>query len=340
MDNVFINLGDMVSVGQDSVSVFDSNNIISTSDALVGPAGPPGPQGERGLPGRDGVDGQNATIAIGTTTTGDAGTNASVVNTGTSSAAVLNFTIPRGAQGIQGIQGEPGVAGVDGAAATITVGSVQTVASDYPATVINSGTSSVAVLDFEIPRGIQGQTGETGPAGRDGVDGQAATISVGTTTTGAAGTNASVVNAGTSSAAVLNFTIPRGDTGASGPEGPAGKGFVNFSTSEQDTGLTWTNGSKIYQMSFMDNMPSITQGTYGLKYFTLPATPSKVIKIEGGLRRTTGTLMWYPLNTAVIQNGVVNGYVETHMFGADIYVMSNNANVSGAEITLTIYYIK
>ena len=210
MDNVFINLGDMVSVGQDSVSVFDSNNLISTNDALVGPPGPAGPPGERGEPGRDGVDGQNATITIGTTTTGDAGTNASVVNTGTDTEAVLNFTIPRGAQGIQGVQGDPGVAGADGAAATITVGSVQTVASDYPATVQNSGTSSAAVLDFEIPRGVPGQDGA------DGADGQAATIAVGTTTTGNPGTNASVSNSGTSSAAVFNFTIPRGADGADG----------------------------------------------------------------------------------------------------------------------------
>jgi len=44
--------------------------------------------------------------------------------------------------------------------------------------------------------------------------GSSATVTVGTTTTGNAGTNASVTNSGTTSAAVLNFTIPRGDTGA------------------------------------------------------------------------------------------------------------------------------
>jgi hypothetical protein len=53
--------------------------------------------------------------------------------------------------------------------------------------------------------------------GPKGDDGAAATVSAGTTTTGNAGTNASVTNSGTSSAAVFNFTIPRGDTGAAGP---------------------------------------------------------------------------------------------------------------------------
>lgn len=46
------------------------------------PAGPPGPA---------------ATIAAGTTTTGKAGTSATAANSGTSSAAVLDFSIPRGA---------------------------------------------------------------------------------------------------------------------------------------------------------------------------------------------------------------------------------------------------
>ena len=46
--------------------------------------------------------------------------------------------------------------------------------------------------------------------------GSAATITVGTVATGAAGSSVSVTNSGTSSAAVLNFTIPKGDAGGSG----------------------------------------------------------------------------------------------------------------------------
>lgn len=75
-----------------------------------------------------------------------------------------------------------------------------------------------------LPRGEKGEKGEDG---KDGLDGQgiAATIEVGTVTTGAAGTNASVTNVGTEQRAVLNFVIPRGDTGASGEQGSAGVGF-------------------------------------------------------------------------------------------------------------------
>ena len=48
----------------------------------------------------------------------------------------------------------------------------------------------------------------------DGTPGAAATIAVGTSTTGIPGTNAIVSNSGSSAAAVFDFTIPRGDSGA------------------------------------------------------------------------------------------------------------------------------
>lgn len=48
------------------------------------------------------------------------------------------------------------------------------------------------------------------------------TVTVGSTTTGAAGTAAAVVNAGTPTAADLRFTIPKGDTGATGAKGDPG----------------------------------------------------------------------------------------------------------------------
>lgn len=72
--------------------------------------------------------------------------------------------------------------------------------------------------------------GEKGEPGKDGLDGQgiAATIDVGTVTTGAAGTNASVTNVGTEQHAVLNFVIPRGDKGATGEAGAEGSAGVGF----------------------------------------------------------------------------------------------------------------
>ncbi|SEI66514.1 hypothetical protein SAMN04488058_101283 [Deinococcus reticulitermitis] len=64
-----------------------------------------------------------------------------------------------------------------------------------------------------------GPTGAKGDKGDKGDPGPAATVTVGTVTTGAAGTQASVTNSGSSSAAVLNFTIPRGADGSGGSGG-------------------------------------------------------------------------------------------------------------------------
>ena len=91
-----------------------------------------------------GVDGAAATIGDPTITTGLAGTDASVTNSGTSSAAVFDFVIPRGDAGASATIGDP----------TITTGLAGTDAS-----VTNSGTSSAAVFDFVIPRGDAGTDG-------------------------------------------------------------------------------------------------------------------------------------------------------------------------------------
>jgi len=71
--------------------------------------------------------------------------------------------------------------------------------------------------------------------------GSAATVNIGTTTTGAAGTNASVTNSGTTSAAVFNFTIPRGATGATGAAGP--NSVTSATTSDGTADLSISNVS-------------------------------------------------------------------------------------------------
>lgn len=89
--------------------------LLSDVDGIPGLMGPPGPPGDPGGPkgdkGDDGDPGPTPNISIGSTTTGNPGTNASVTKTGTITDPVFSFTIPRGAQGIQGIQGDPGPAG-------------------------------------------------------------------------------------------------------------------------------------------------------------------------------------------------------------------------------------
>ena len=81
----------------------------------------------------------------------------------------------------------------------------------------------VQLSDITGPEGPKGETGEAGAQGPAGEDGSAATIQIGEVTTGAAGSQASVTNAGTANAAILNFSIPQGVAGTPGIPGQDGE---------------------------------------------------------------------------------------------------------------------
>jgi hypothetical protein len=132
--------------------------------------------------------------------------------------------------------------------------------------------------------GPTGATGATGATGSTGAPGSAATIAVGTIITGSPGTDANVTNAGTSSAAVFNFAIPRGDqgiqgntgpTGATGPTGPTGAtgagvaaggttGQVLAKASTTDYDTTWvTSAGMVYPAA---GIPNSTGSAWGTSY--------------------------------------------------------------------------
>ena len=93
-----------------------------------------------------GAKGDAATVNVGTTTTGQPGTSASVTNSGTTSAAVFNFTIPAGANGTNGADGADGVS-VTGVTLYSTSGRVKT----YRMTFSNN-----TYFDFDVTDGADG----------------------------------------------------------------------------------------------------------------------------------------------------------------------------------------
>ena len=139
----------------DRVTVLMKNHSLTVTGNLTAPA----TDGEGGSSGEAGTA---ATIEVGTVTTGEAGSSAAVTNSGTTSAAVFDFVIPRGDKGEKGDAGPQGPQGEAGTAATIKVGRVTTVEGAILASVTNSGTTSAAVFDFVIPRGEKGEKGDTG----------------------------------------------------------------------------------------------------------------------------------------------------------------------------------
>ena len=138
------------------------------------------------------VDPSTPTLTIGTVTTGEPGSEAAASITGTAPNFVLNLTIPQGEVGPQGPQGEQGETGPQG-----ETGAQGEVGPQGPAG----------------EPGPAGPQGEPGPAGEDGLT---PTLTIGTVTTGAPGTDAEATITGTAPNFVLNLTIPQGEPGTPG----------------------------------------------------------------------------------------------------------------------------
>lgn len=88
----------------DRVTVLMKNHSLTVTGNLTSPSAVGGGGGSSG----GGGAGTAATIKVGTVTTGEAGSSASVTNSGTTSAAVFDFVIPRGDKGEKGEKGDTG----------------------------------------------------------------------------------------------------------------------------------------------------------------------------------------------------------------------------------------
>ena len=122
---------------------------------------------------------------------------------------------------------------------------------------------------------IVGPTGPTGPQGP-------ASIAVGVTTTTDPGTNASVTNVGTDDNVILNFNIPRGETGPIGPQGIPG--------TEGPTGPTGPQGLQGLQGIQGPTGPTGPQGLQGLQGIQGPTGPTGPAGPQGlqGIQGPTG----------------------------------------------------
>lgn len=236
------------------------------ADGIQGPQGLPGIQG---LQGEQGIPGNAATIEIGEVTDGDEG---SVINVGTENNAILNFVLPRGATGAQGQPGVPGPAGEAGPQGIPGIQGIQ-------------GEPGVPGPAGE--QGIQGIQGETGP---QGLPGRAATVTIGSVTSGS---EAQVTNSGTETDAVLNFVLQPGATGPAGADGAKGADGVTPSiTATASVSSSGSSPSCTVTKTGTDAAPNFAFAFSGLS--------------SGGGGGNTGSLTYGWAASAYLSNS--NGY--------------------------------
>lgn len=122
----------------------------------------------------------------------------------------------QGPQGLQGLRGEKGDKGDAFKYTDFTAAQLAALKGPKGDTGDTGPRGEQGPQGATGPQGPNGDKGDTGPKGEKGDTGAAASIKIGTVTTGAAGSNASVTNSGTASNVVLDFTLPRGEDGADG----------------------------------------------------------------------------------------------------------------------------
>ncbi len=229
-----------------TVTMSENNNVYTLNFGI--------PKGNKGDTGASGGSGEttvvNPTITIGTVTSGD---TANATITGDSPNYTLNLVLPKGAKGDKGVKGDAGAKGADGITPTIAVGTTTTGEAGTNAEVTMSKSGTTYTFNFVIPKGAKGDTGaagtngakgdkgdkgEKGDTGAKGADGVTPTFEVGTVSTGAAGSTATVTITGTAPNYVLNFTIPKGDKGDTGEAGSGGN--VDLTGYAKLAGATFT----------------------------------------------------------------------------------------------------
>ena len=234
-------------------------NFIVAPDGTISVNPPPGPKGDTGT---------TSTITIGTVTASP--DTVAVNNVGDQWNAIFDFTLQQGPRGDTGTT------------STITIGTVSV--STDTVSVINVGDQWNPVLDFTLQQGPIGLTGDTGTA---------ATISIGTVTSG---TTAAVTNVGDQNNAIFDFVLQQGQTGDTGTAATINIGTVSVSTDTVAVSNTGTSSDVwlnfiLRQGDTGPQGPIGNTGTQGVKGDTGTSIARSINYVidGGGLAISTGT---------------------------------------------------
>jgi len=285
------------------VFTFDANGAGYWVEVGIGSTGPQGevgdigPVGPVGPVGPQGVQGPAATVAVGTVTTGEPGTSVAVSNAGTSGAAVLDFTIPRGAVGQTGAVGPQGPQGIQGPK------------GDDGASIVLKG-----AVNFYSDLPTTGNTqGDLYVVQNDGY--------------GYVWDGSGWVNVG-------QIRGPKGDTGAQGPAGPApaGTGAVVVNNGAVGTPVGYGTANVAGTLVQRDASGNFSAGT-----ITANVTGNVTGSVTGGVSGNAGTATKLATARTISVSGDVTGTAQTFDGSANITIPTaiTTGSVVNADISET-----
>lgn len=210
--------------GTTLVITSDSGTSACDLKGSQGDMGIRGPQGAAGKNGQDGTvtfdelteaqqtslkgqKGDSATIALGTYATGEPGTEVVITNTGTPSAAVFNFVVPRGNTGPQGPKGDTG----KGLTILGTYATVEALRAAVPSAQQGDVYNVGAAAPYEIYMWDNAAGDFVNQGGLQGANGAVFTPSV-----AADGTLSWTNNGGLDNPVAVNIKGPKGEPGTNG----------------------------------------------------------------------------------------------------------------------------